>query len=63
MIDLNFLMFITYSSLSSKFAISFQFSIFHGKRINYCDNHVNFQDTELQFQENIVHQFNHYRFL
>ena len=56
-------MFITYSSLSSKFAISFQFSIFHGKRINYCDNHVNFQDIELQFQENIVHQFNHYRFL
>ena len=56
-------MFITYSSLSSKVAISFQFSIFHGKRVNCCDNDVNFEDIEHQFQENIVHQFNHYRIL
>ena len=56
-------MFVRYSSLSSKFAINFQFSIFHGKRVICCDNDVNFEDIEHQFQENIVHQFNHYRIL
>ena len=52
----RFLMCIIYSSLSFKFATNFStFSvlILSGKKLNHCEEYVNFKDTEHQLQGNI----------
>ena len=37
----------------------FQFSFFQAKKVNNCEGYVNFQDTEDQLRENILHHYLH----
>ena len=41
----------------------FQLSLFQVKMVHHYEVYVIFQDTENQFQENIIHHFPHYSFL
>ena len=56
----------TYSFLSCKFITSFStfsFSFFQAKRVNHCEDYVNFQDIKRQLQENNLNHYLHYKSL
>ena len=62
----KFLMCIIYSSLSFKFATNFStFSvlILSGKKLNHCEEYVNFKDIEHHLQGNIIHYYIYDSFL